>query len=158
MGRETPLILPSAMAAESPVQIKVTWDAETGQRRTRQVQKKKKNQKKITKPRRSVAPCLLRVHERFVDPDTQKPFWRISVQRGDHEAVENVPEPKAKIWMRAQVRRGRPEPEFEIDYVGPRMCFHGPPGPQRPVLRYVHWKGFDEPSILLETQLAETET
>ncbi len=106
-----------------------------------------KNRLKAVKP----SHIIQHVHERFIDPASKRPFWCVSFE--GQPGMVAVQEAKALRLVKAQKDKGFEEPVFTVDYLGPRMCFNGPPGRGRPVYRWVHWKGFDEPTLLQERQL-----
>lgn len=80
-------------------------------------------------------------------PEEANPNW-----------VVRIDEDEAKRVVASQKRRGEDDPVYSIAYLGPRICFNGPPGPGRPVQRWVHWVGFPEPTLMVEADIDGLQT
>lgn len=100
---------------------------------------------------------VLVVHERTRQPSTQDrtrwdAFWRVTLQRNGQQSEACLPERQAQALVKSQVKRGQPEPLYVIERVSARISVHGVPAPDQ-VRRYVYWRGFSQPSHMLESDL-----
>jgi len=133
----------------APLRLRIVLNAKTGKRRASRSPRVIRKQPRCHP---SHVPRVVRVHNRFLDSLTRKAVWQATVQRGDRKLLEHLTERQAQAMISAQVRRGFDHPEFEIARLGPRVSFHGVPQPGEE-RRYVFWKGFDKPSLMLEKDL-----